>query len=124
MWSGISSVGSATNPSGNSGKSRTVGMRGDGTPGRLGRITGDDRHRARLVPARPARPRPPLADRRRELREALRERGADLVVRSGEPARELGALAEETGAGELHFASDVSGFAMARDRRVCAAMDD
>ena len=58
----------------------------------------------------------------RELREALRERGADLVVRSGDPARELAALARETGAGALHFASDVSGFAMARDRRVCAAM--
>jgi deoxyribodipyrimidine photo-lyase len=60
----------------------------------------------------------------RELREALRERGADLVVRHGDPARELAQLARETGAGELHFASDVSGFAMARDRRVCAAMDE
>ena len=44
----------------------------------------------------------------RELREALRERGADLVVRSGDPVRELAALARETGAEELHFASDVS----------------
>ena len=60
----------------------------------------------------------------RELREALRERGADLVVRSGDPVRELAALARETGAEELHFASDVSGFAMARDRRVSAAMED
>jgi len=60
----------------------------------------------------------------RELREALRERGADLVVRSGDPVRELVALARGTGARELHFASDVSGFAMARDRRVCAAMED
>jgi deoxyribodipyrimidine photo-lyase len=60
----------------------------------------------------------------RALREALRERGADLVVRAGDPARELAALARETGAGRLRFASDVSGFAMARDRRVSEAMDE
>jgi deoxyribodipyrimidine photo-lyase len=60
----------------------------------------------------------------RELRAALRDRGGELVVRSGDPARELAALAAETGATQLHFASDVSGFAMARDRRVCAAMDE
>jgi deoxyribodipyrimidine photo-lyase len=60
----------------------------------------------------------------RELREALRERGADLVVRAGDPVRELATLARETGAEELHFASDVSGFAMSRDRRVSAAMED
>ena len=56
------------------------------------------------------------------LREALRERGADLVVRAGDPARELAAIARETGAGRLRFASDVSAFATARDRRVCEAM--
>jgi deoxyribodipyrimidine photo-lyase len=60
----------------------------------------------------------------RELRQALRDRGADLVIRHGDPVRELAALAEQTGAQELHFASDVSGFAMARDRRVCAAMEE
>ena len=58
----------------------------------------------------------------RELRAALRERGADLVVRSGDPVRELVALARETGAQEVHFASDVSPFAMARDKRMCAAL--
>ena len=58
----------------------------------------------------------------RVLRASLRERGANLVVRSGAPEEELAALARETGAGELHFASDVSGFAMARDHRVEAAM--
>ena len=57
-----------------------------------------------------------------ELRAALRERGADLVIRRGRPERELLALAEEAGADELHFASDVSPFAMARDRRVEEAM--
>ena len=60
----------------------------------------------------------------RELRAALRDRGGELVVRSGDPARELAALAGETGATQLHFASDVSGFAMTRDRRVCAALDE
>jgi len=59
-----------------------------------------------------------------ELRAALRERGADLVVRRGPAERELAALAAETGAAQLHFASDVSPFATARDRRVVAAMDE
>jgi len=60
----------------------------------------------------------------RELRTALRDRGANLVVRSGDPARELVALARETGAAQVHFASDVSPFAMARDKRVCAALEE
>jgi deoxyribodipyrimidine photo-lyase len=59
----------------------------------------------------------------RELRAALRERGGELVVRVGEPERVLPALARETGAGAVHFASDISPFAMARDRRVEAALD-
>jgi deoxyribodipyrimidine photo-lyase len=53
-----------------------------------------------------------------ELRGALRDRGADLVVRRGRPEQELRRLAEETGASSLHFASDVSPHATARDRRV------
>ena len=57
-----------------------------------------------------------------DLRAALRERGADLVIRIGRPERELARLAADTGAGEIHFASDISPFAMARDRRVAAAM--
>ncbi len=58
----------------------------------------------------------------RELRAALRVRGADLVIRRGRPERELARLAEETGADAIHFASDVSPYAMARDRRVTEAM--
>jgi len=58
-----------------------------------------------------------------ELREELRERGADLVVREGRPEEELPALAREAGASALYFASDVSPFAMARDRRVEAALE-
>ncbi len=60
----------------------------------------------------------------RELRAALRERGGDLIVRRGAPERELPALAAETGAEAVHFASDVSPFAMARDQRVAAALRD
>ena len=54
----------------------------------------------------------------RELDAALRERGSGLVVRHGEPARELGALAAETGAQAVHWASDATPYALARDRRV------
>ena len=53
-----------------------------------------------------------------ELRAALRERGADLVVRAGRAEDELPALAAEVGATAAYFASDVSPFALARDRRV------
>jgi deoxyribodipyrimidine photo-lyase len=59
----------------------------------------------------------------RELRGALRDRGGELYVRTGRPERELPALARETGADAVYFASDVSPFAMARDRRVEAALD-
>jgi deoxyribodipyrimidine photo-lyase len=58
----------------------------------------------------------------RELRTALRERGGELFVRSGPPERELARLARETGASAVYFASDVSPFATARDRRVEAAL--
>jgi deoxyribodipyrimidine photo-lyase len=58
-----------------------------------------------------------------ELREALRERGADLVIREGRPEEELPALARECGAEAVYFASDVSPFARARDRRVAEVLD-
>jgi deoxyribodipyrimidine photo-lyase len=58
----------------------------------------------------------------RELREALRERGGDLIVRRGPPERELPALAAEAHADAVHFASDVSPFATARDARVETAL--
>ena len=65
-----------------------------------------------------------LLESLRELRAALRERGGELFVREGTPERVLLALAGETGAGAVHFASDVSPFAMARDRRVVAALEE
>ena len=54
----------------------------------------------------------------RELRASLRERGGELFVRAGKPEEVLPALALETGAEAVYFASDVSPFAIARDRRV------
>jgi deoxyribodipyrimidine photo-lyase len=59
----------------------------------------------------------------REVRAALRERGGELFVRAGRPEAVLPVLACATGAEAVHFASDVSPFAMARDRRVEAALD-
>src|SRR5689334_17091455 len=65
-----------------------------------------------------------LLESLRELRAALRERGGELFVREGRPEQVLPALAAETGAEALHFASDVSPFATVRDRRVEAAMGE
>ena len=57
-----------------------------------------------------------------ELRAALRERGADLVVRHGAPEAELVTLARQTGAAAVHHTLDVSPFATARDDRVRLAL--
>src|SRR4051794_4463428 len=162
MWRGISSLGSATRPSGNSGKSRTVATPQDVTPGhrahRQGRspsrmaptalvwfrrdlrvhdhpaLTAAARSADHVIPVFvlddallhgrfPSGPRTHfLLGSLAELRSSLRARGADLVVVRGRPEDELGALARSLGAEALHFASDVSPFAMARDRRVEAAM--
>src|SRR3954447_3893714 len=63
-----------------------------------------------------------LLESLRELRAALRERGGTLVLRRGAPERELPRLAAETGATACYFASDVSPYAMRRDRQVEAAL--
>jgi deoxyribodipyrimidine photo-lyase len=55
-----------------------------------------------------------LAESLAGLREALRERGADLVIREGDPAAEVIRLAAETGAGAVYLADDVSHYAAAR----------
>jgi deoxyribodipyrimidine photo-lyase len=57
-----------------------------------------------------------------DLRQAVRERGGDLVLRHGPPEHELPRLAEEVGAGAVHFTPDVSPFATRRDRRVRRAL--
>jgi deoxyribodipyrimidine photo-lyase len=63
-----------------------------------------------------------LLDCLRELDAALRERGSGLVVRRGRPERELPALAYACGASAVHWAGDVTPYALTRDRRVRAAL--
>src|ERR671916_578840 len=135
MWSGISSLGRATRPSGNSGKSRTgatteilrrvvagarplvpVGMpttaivwfRRDLRVHDHPSLTAAARGADRVVPVfvlddallegrHASVPRTSfMLDCLRELREALRERGADLIVRHGRPEHELRRLAPGT----------------------------
>jgi len=57
-----------------------------------------------------------------DLDEALGKRGTRLVVRHGQPERELAALVRETGATELHFSADVTPFARERGRAVATAL--
>jgi deoxyribodipyrimidine photo-lyase len=57
-----------------------------------------------------------------ELREALRERHSDLVLREGDFAHELLALAMHVGADALFFNADYEPEAIARDERVGAAL--
>jgi deoxyribodipyrimidine photo-lyase len=59
-----------------------------------------------------------------ELDAALRERGGGLVVRTGAAERELPALATDTGADAVYWASDATPYALARDRRVRDALRD
>ncbi len=60
----------------------------------------------------------------RDLDASLRERGGGLVVRHGPPERELPALAEEVGAGAVHFTSDVSPFARTRGEATGRALQE
>jgi len=65
-----------------------------------------------------------LADALADLREQLRERGADLVIRAGDPAAEVIKLAGEVDANAVYVADDVSHYATRRRRaleRDCAA---
>ncbi|HEU4975598.1 MAG TPA: deoxyribodipyrimidine photo-lyase [Baekduia sp.] len=58
----------------------------------------------------------------RVLDEELAARGSRLVVRHGDPERELPALARAVGADAVAWTSDVSPYARRRDRRVTAAL--
>ena len=60
----------------------------------------------------------------RALGAALRERGSGLVVRHGRPEHEIPSLAAEVGAAAVHWTSDVSPYARARDRRVTEALGE
>src|SRR5579875_18241 len=57
-----------------------------------------------------------------ELDRDLRDRGAALLVRRGNPAHELSLLASELRATELHLTRDVGPFARRRQREVSEAM--
>ncbi|GAA0488171.1 cryptochrome/photolyase family protein [Streptomyces stramineus] len=64
-----------------------------------------------------------LADALAGLDEALRERGGRLVIRRGDVVEETCRVAAEAGAGEVHLAGDVSGFAQRREERLRAALE-
>jgi deoxyribodipyrimidine photo-lyase len=57
-----------------------------------------------------------------DLREALRRRGSDLLLRHGPPDREIVRVAREVGASAVHITPDVSPFAIRRDERVRRAL--
>ncbi len=59
-----------------------------------------------------------LAESLADLRASLRERGGDLVIRDGDPAAEVIALAGETKASAVYLADDVSRYAKARRRKL------
>jgi deoxyribodipyrimidine photo-lyase len=59
-----------------------------------------------------------LAESLADLRSGLRERGADLVIRHGDPAAEVIRLAAETDAHAVYIADDVSRYATARRRKL------
>ncbi|QLE74695.1 deoxyribodipyrimidine photo-lyase [Streptomyces rectiverticillatus] len=63
-----------------------------------------------------------LADCLAALDEGLRARGGRLVVRSGEVVAETSRLAAATGAGEVHIAAGVSGYALRREERLRSAL--
>jgi deoxyribodipyrimidine photo-lyase len=58
----------------------------------------------------------------RALDRSLRERGSRLVLREGDPERELGRLKDEVGAEAIFVEQDVSPYARRRDRRIAAAL--
>ena len=53
-----------------------------------------------------------------DLRQALRQRGADLVVRRGDPAAEVVSLAAQVQADTIFTSGDVTAYARSRQRRV------
>ena len=59
-----------------------------------------------------------------DLDESLRRRGSGLVVRHGQPERELPKLAAQTGAESVHFTADVTPFARARGEVTGRALRD
>lgn len=76
-------------------------------------------HSEQLAPAR----KQFLLDSLVALDAALRARGSYLIVRQGNPAREIETLARETQADAVYFHADYTPYAHKRDLRVMAALD-
>jgi deoxyribodipyrimidine photo-lyase len=72
------------------------------------------------VPTSPGRDRF-LAESLRDLRDALRQRGGDLVIRRGDPVIETMKVARRVGAAGIAVAADASAYARRRERRLAAA---
>jgi deoxyribodipyrimidine photo-lyase len=62
-----------------------------------------------------------LLDALADLRESLRKRGADLVVRRGDPVEQALRVARSAGATSLFTSDDASAYAQARERRLARA---
>ncbi|WP_411084474.1 cryptochrome/photolyase family protein [Streptomyces sp. cmx-18-6] len=65
-----------------------------------------------------------LADCLADLDAGLRHRGGRLIVRTGAVAEEVRRLVEETGAGAVHMAAGVSGYAARREEQLRTALAD
>ncbi|MFJ9639633.1 cryptochrome/photolyase family protein [Streptomyces sp. NPDC101178] len=65
-----------------------------------------------------------LADCLADLNAGLRKRGGRLIVRTGSVATEVRRLVEETGAGAVHMAAGVSGYAARREEQLRTALAD
>jgi deoxyribodipyrimidine photo-lyase len=72
------------------------------------------------VPSSPNRKRF-LAESLADLREALRGRGGDLVIRQGDPVAQAVKLARSVDAAAIGLATDVSAYAASRERRLAEA---
>jgi len=60
----------------------------------------------------------------KDLRHSLQQRGGDLVILRGRPEKELPRYARKHDAAAVYFASDVSPFAMDRDKAVVEALKE
>ncbi|MEV3946879.1 deoxyribodipyrimidine photo-lyase [Streptomyces halstedii] len=64
-----------------------------------------------------------LADCLRDLDAGLRDRGGRLIIRSGDVVDAVRRVVAETGAGEVHVAAGVSGYAQHREERLRKALE-
>lgn len=65
-----------------------------------------------------------LLESLQDLKDSLMERGANLVIREGEPATELKKLAAETNADVVYYSADYTPYAIHRDKHVKDMLGD